>query len=92
MPLQRRLPKRGFRNLFKKEFALLHVGDLESFEPDSVVDVETLRKAGLVRQVRDGVKVLSDGDITRPITLRVHKVSQKAREKIEAAGGTVEEI
>lgn len=92
MPLQRRLPKRGFRPPFKQTYALLHVGDLERFEANSVVDVEVLREAGLVRRVGEGIKVLSDGEITRPLTLRVHRVSQKAREKIEAAGGSVEEI
>jgi large subunit ribosomal protein L15 len=92
MPLQRRLPKRGFRNIFKKEFTVVHVRDLERFQPESVVDVEALREAGLVGRLRDGVKILSDGEITRPITVRVQKVSQRAREKIEAAGGTVEEI
>jgi large subunit ribosomal protein L15 len=70
----------------------LHVGDLERFEPNSVVDVAALQKAGLVSQVLDGVKVLADGEISRSLTLRVHKASQKAREKIEAAGGSVEEI
>lgn len=92
MPLQRRLPKRGFRPLSKKEYALVRVGDLDRFEPNSVVDVEALLQMGLVRKLRDGVKVLSDGDISHPITLRVNKLSRKAREKIEAAGGKVEEI
>jgi large subunit ribosomal protein L15 len=91
MPLQRRLPKRGFRNPFRKTFAVIHVGDLDRFAANSVVDMEALCQAGLVNRVRDGVKVLSDGEMTRPITLRVHKVSRKTREKIEAAGGTVEE-
>jgi large subunit ribosomal protein L15 len=70
---------------------VVHLGDLARFEANSVVDIEALRQAGLVKQVREGVKVLSDGDINRPITLRVDKVSRKTREKIEAAGGTVEE-
>lgn len=92
MPLQRRLPKRGFRPLSKKEYTLVHLRDLDRFEPDSVVDVQALCQSGLIHQIRDGVKVLSDGDISRPIRLRVHRVSQKAREKIVAAGGMVEEI
>lgn len=92
MPLQRRLPKRGFKSPFKKQYALVHVGDLERFEPGSVVDVGALLQCGLVRKLGDGVKVLSDGELFRPITLRVHSVSEKARQKIEAAGGTVEEI
>jgi large subunit ribosomal protein L15 len=92
MPLHRRLPKRGFRNEFKKHYTIVHLRDLERFEPNTVVDVDLLKKAGLVRQMRDGVKVLSDGEITRPVVLKVHKVSRKAKEKIEAAGGRVEEI
>jgi large subunit ribosomal protein L15 len=92
MPLQRRLPKRGFRPLWKKEYALVHVGDLDQFEPNSVVDAEALKQLGLVNKLRDGIKVLSDGEISRPITVRVHRLSRKAREKIEAAGGKVEEI
>jgi large subunit ribosomal protein L15 len=92
MPLQRRLPKRGFRNYFKKEFSLVHVKDLERFEPNSIIDVDALLQAGLIGKLRDGVTVLSDGEITRPVTLRVHRVSRKAREKIESAGGKVEEI
>jgi len=90
--LQRRLPKRGFRPLSKKEYTLVHLRDLDRFEPDSVVDVQALCQSGLVHQIRDGVKVLSDGDISKPIRLRVHRVSEKAREKIVAAGGMVEEI
>ena len=92
MPLQRRLPKRGFRSPFKKEYALVHLGELERFEPNAVVDLQALVREGLVRRILDGVKVLSDGEISRPITLRVHKVSQKAREKIEASGGRVEAL
>jgi len=92
MPLQRRVPKRGFRSPFKKEYAIVHVGDLERFEPGSVVDAEKLRGVGLVKKIKDGIKVLSDGEITRPIHLKVHRISEKAREKILAAGGTVEEI
>jgi large subunit ribosomal protein L15 len=92
MPLQRRLPKRGFRPLRKKEYALVHVGDLDRFEPNSIIDEQTLLQSGLIRHVRDGIKVLSEGEISHPVTLRVHKLSRKAQEKIEAAGGKVEEI
>ena len=92
MPLQRRLPKRGFKSLNKKIFALVHLGELERFEPDTVVDIDCLKGAGLIKKIHDGVKVLSDGEITRPIQLRVHKISRKAKEKVEAAGGRVEEI
>lgn len=92
MPLQRRLPKRGFRSPFKQEYSVVHLGDLQRFEPGSVVDPEALRKAGLVRGGRLPVKVLSDGEIVHPITLRVQKVSERARQKIMAVGGLVEEI
>ncbi len=92
MPLQRRLPKRGFRSPFKQEYCLVHLGDLRRFEPGSVVDPEALVKAGLVRRRGLPVKVLSDGEIIHPITLRVQKVSGKAREKIVAVGGSVEEF
>lgn len=92
MPLQRRLPKRGFKSPFKKVYSLVHVGDLERFEPGSVVDVEALVQCGLVRKLEDGVKLLSDGELTKALTVRVHKISQGARQKVQAAGGTVEEI
>lgn len=92
MPLQRRVPKRGFRSPFKKEYTIVHVGDLERFPPGSTVDATKLMEAGLVKKMRDGIKVLSDGEITKPIHLKVHKISEKAKEKIMAVGGTVEEI
>ncbi|MBW1680575.1 MAG: 50S ribosomal protein L15 [Deltaproteobacteria bacterium] len=92
MPLQRRLPKRGFTNIFRKEYAIVHVGDLSRFEPNSTVDPERLREAGLVRKMKSGVKLLGDGDVTIPVEVRVHRASRTAREKIEAAGGRVEII
>jgi len=92
MPLQRRLPKRGFTNIFKKRYALVNLRDLNRFEANSVVDVETLRKAGLVKKVHDGVKILGRGRITIPLTLRVHRVSKGAAEKIVAAQGRIEGI
>lgn len=92
MPLQRRLPKRGFKSPFKKVYSLVHVGDLERFEPGSVVDVDTLVQCGLVRKLKDGVKLLSDGELTKALIVRGHKASQGARQKVQAAGGTVEEI
>ncbi len=90
MPLQRRLPKRGFVNPFRKEYAIVHVKDLNRFEPGSVVDLAALSAAGLVRNVRDGVKLLADGELTRPVTIKVDKASQAASRKVAAAGGTVE--
>ena len=90
MPLQRRIPKRGFTNIFKKKFALVNVKDLNRFEANSIVDVEVLQKAGLVKKVHDGVKILGKGEVTVPLTLRVHRVSKGAAEKIVAAEGKIE--
>ncbi len=92
MPLQRRLPKRGFTNIFKKHYVLINVRDLEGFAPNADLDTEALRKAGLVKKVKDGVKLLGEGEISHPVTIKVHKVSKLAKEKIEAAGGKVEII
>ena len=90
--MQRRVPKRGFTNIFKKRFALVHVRDLNRFEANSIVDVEALRKAGLVNKVYDGVKILGRGKVTVPLTLRVHRVTKGAAEKISAAKGRIEGI
>jgi len=92
MPLQRRLPKRGFNPLTRKEYALVNLRDLELFEAGSVVDVETLGKAGLIGQLKDGVKILGDGELTKSLTVKAHKFSKSAQEKISAAGGNVEVI
>ena len=90
MPLQRRLPKFGFTNIFKKRYSIVKIGDLSVFEPNSVVDFAALAEAGLVDSVLDGVKVLADGELKIPVTLKVDKVSAAAKVKIEAAGGKVE--
>jgi large subunit ribosomal protein L15 len=90
MPLQRRLPKRGFRNIFKKRFALVHVKDLNRFSTGEVVDVENLHKAGLIKKMYDGVKIVGDGELTIALTVRAHKFTESARKKIEAASGKVE--
>jgi large subunit ribosomal protein L15 len=90
MPLQRRLPKRGFKNIFKKRFALVHIKDLNRFAKGEVVDFEALRKAGLVKNLYDGVKILGDGELNVPLTVRAHKFTESARKKIEAASGKVE--
>lgn len=90
MPLQRRLPKRGFTNIFRKHYSIVNVRDLDRFEPNTQVDSEALKAKGLVKQVRDGVKLLGNGDISHPLEIRVHKVSRTARQKVEAAGGSVE--
>ncbi|NJC88193.1 MAG: 50S ribosomal protein L15 [Desulfuromonas sp.] len=90
MPLQRRLPKRGFNPLSRTEYALVNLRDLELFEAGSVVDIEALGKAGLIGQLKDGVKVLGDGELTKALTVKAHKFSKSAQEKISAAGGTAE--
>jgi large subunit ribosomal protein L15 len=92
MPLQRRLPKRGFTNPFRKEYAVVNVKDLNRFEPGTVVDVETLTAAGLVKKILGGVKLLGEGEVDRPLTVKVDKASRAAAEKIAAAGGKVEVI
>lgn len=92
MPLQRRLPKRGFTPLAKQVFAIVNLGQLEVFESGSSVDIDSMLSAGLISGIKDGVKVLADGDVTKPLTVKAHKFSAKAKERIEAAGGTVEEI
>ncbi|WP_300667506.1 50S ribosomal protein L15 [Desulfoluna sp.] len=90
MPIHRRLPKRGFTNIFKKEFAILNIKDLVRFEDGQVVDEAALVAVGLVKGNRDGIKILGNGDLTMKLTIKECLVSKSAREKIEAAGGTVE--
>jgi large subunit ribosomal protein L15 len=92
MPLQRRLPKRGFTPLEKKVYALVNLRDLELFEPGSVVDFEALGGAGLVKALGDGIKILGDGELTKALTVKAHKFSKSAVAKIEAAGGVAEVI
>lgn len=92
MPMHRRLPKRGFTPLAKKVYALVNLCQLEVFEAGSVVDAAALLKSGLISDVRDGIKVLATGDLTRALTIKAHKFSATAREKITAAGGSIEEI
>jgi len=90
MPLQRRLPKRGFNNIFRKEYTIVQVRDLEVFDAGSRVDREALTQAKLIGQRADLVKVLGNGELSKSLTVAVDKVSEGARKKIEAAGGTVE--
>ena len=92
MPIHRRLPKRGFTNIFKKVFAVVNVRDLERFENGAVVDETELIRCGLVKGPRDGIKLLAQGEITKGLTVKVNRVSRGAREKIEAAGGSIEVI
>jgi len=90
MPIHRRLPKRGFTNVFKKIYAIVNVGDLTKMESGSVIDEAALVRAGLVKGRRDGIKLLGRGEIDIPLTVKVDLVSQSARQKIESAGGTIE--
>ena len=90
MPLHRRLPKRGFTNIFKKKIAVINVRDLARFESGSTVDEVALVRVGLVKGRRDGIKILGKGEITIPLTVKVNGASKNAREKILAAGGNIE--
>jgi len=90
MPIHRRLPKRGFTNIFKKTYAVINIRDLAKMESGSVVDEAVLVRAGLVKGRRDGVKLLGQGEIDIPLTVKIDLVSQSARQKIESAGGAVE--
>lgn len=92
MPMQRRLPKRGFNPLNKKEFALVNLGQLEVFDAGTSIDIEQLLKTGLISKVLDGVKILATGELTKSLSVKAHKFSAAAKEKIIAAGGTIEEI
>ena len=92
MPLARRIPKRGFTNIYAKEYATVNVGSLEIFEDGTVVTVALLKEAGLVKQVLDGVKILGGGELTKKLTVQVTKYTQSAKEKIEAVGGKAEVI
>jgi large subunit ribosomal protein L15 len=91
MPLQRRLPKRGFVNVFREETAVVNVKELNRFEAGSVVDADAFRREGLVKGAcPGGVKLLGNGEVTRKLTVKVDRASKSAVEKVVAAGGTVE--
>lgn len=92
MPLHRRLPKRGFTNVFKKEIVIVSLEDLNQFEPGTCVTPDLLREAGLIKSVKDGVKILANGELDKALTVQVHGCSKAAAEKIAAAGGKVEVI
>ena len=92
MPLTRRLPKRGFTNIFKKRYALINITDLAVFDKDSIVDEVALVEKGLVGKVYDGIKLLGNGEIDKSVTLKVHKWSKAARDKVVAAGGKIEGV
>jgi len=90
MPIHRRLPKRGFANIFKKKIAIVNIRDLLGFESGSVVDEVAFVRQGLVKGRRDGIKLLGQGEIDIPLTVKVNMASKSARKKIEAAGGKLE--
>ena len=93
MPLHRRIPKRGFTNApFRKEFACVNLGRLEVFEAGTIVTPELLMRQGIVRKLRDGLKVLADGQLTKALTVHAHRFSGKAQERIAALGGKAELI
>ena len=90
MPLYRRLPKRGFKNRNRKEIVGINIGALEVFENDSVVDVQALMDRGIVKNPRDGVKILGNGELTKKLNVKANAFSASASEKIQALGGTTE--
>ncbi len=90
MPIHRRLPKRGFTNVFRKEYAIVNLRDLSKFANGSVVDESSLVEAGIVKGKYFGIKLLASGEIKQPLTIKIHKASNSAIQKVEAAGGKVE--
>ncbi len=91
MPLHRRLPKRGFTNIFKKEYRIISLTSLDTFEAGAVIDRQALLDAGLIKETDELIKVLANGEITKAVTVDLDKISRAAAEKITAAGGTVKE-
>jgi len=89
MPLQRRLPKRGFTNHFRKAYDLINIKDLNRCEPNAVLDLQKLEELGFYKGAKDGVKLLGNGELSHPVDIEVNKVSKEAKKKIEAAGGKV---
>jgi large subunit ribosomal protein L15 len=92
MPLQRRLPKRGFTNIFRKHYAIVNLKDLVKLDPQARITPDVLVQRGLVKQLGDGLKVLGDGEVKSPLQFSAHAFSKSAREKIEKAGGKAEVI
>ena len=92
MPLYRRIPKRGFTNIWGTEYTVLNVSDLNRFEAGSTVTPESLKEAGLAKQVKDGIKILGNGSLDKSLTVKANKFSKSAIEKIESAGGKAEVI
>ncbi len=92
MPLQRRLPKRGFTNIFKKEYAIVNIQDLNIFDDGTEVTIELLQDVGMIKGVKDGVKILGNGELEKQLTVKAHRFSKQAEEKISARGGKAEVI
>jgi len=92
MPLHRRLPKRGFTNVFKKHYALVNLGDLEGFNAEERITPELLIERRIVKRLQDGLKVLADGELRAPLTISAHLFSKAALEKIQKAGGKAQVI
>lgn len=92
MPLQRRLPKRGFTNHFRKVYDLINIKDLNRCEPNSVLDIDKLKEMGFYKGAKNGIKLLGNGELSHPVEVKVNKVSREAKKKVEAAGGKVELI
>ncbi len=92
MPMQRRLPKRGFASLNKKEFTLIKLSDLDAFPANSEITADALLEKGLIAKSSAFIKILANGEITKPLKVSAHKISATAREKIIAAGGTLQEL
>ncbi|HQU30580.1 MAG: 50S ribosomal protein L15 [Planctomycetia bacterium] len=91
-PLFRRLPKRGFNNPFKKNYAIVNIKDISHFEKGTTVNAEKLKDAGIIKKILDGIKVLGDGEIKNPLTVIAHKFSKVAKEKILTAGGEAKTV
>lgn len=92
MPLQQRVPKRGFTNIFKRQWAEINVADLNRFDAGVEVTPELLKETGIIKSIKDGVKVLGNGELSKALTVRVHGFSKSAADKIQAAGGKTEVI
>ncbi len=92
MPLQRRIPKRGFNNIFAAKTVAINVGSLDKFENGAVVDAQALIDAGIIKDAADGIKILSNGNLTKNLTVKANAFSEAAKNKIEAAGGKAEVI
>ena len=90
MPLQRRVPKRGFKNIFKKEYAIVNLDIIDALKDDAVITPELLIEKGVIKKLKDGLKVLATGSIQRPVTIKANAFSTSAAAKIEAAGGKTE--